>query len=615
MRKFMIAGLLGLAFTAGITACAGGTSSQPQVVRETVIVAGTPQVIERVVTPPPAPGSDKVTLDTCIGTEPPSFDPSLATDTTSHWFIQQMFVGLTDFNEKGEVTPMLATEWRVSADGFKWTYKLRSDIPWVKYNTTTSQVEQIVDKDKKPVMVNAKDVEYSVKRTLNPKTASSYAFFLYVIKGAEAYNSADAKTTADDLKKLEDAVGVKSLDDTTLEFTLVNPTGFFPAITAMWPVMPQNAAAIKQWGEQRWTEAGYIVTSGPYTLREWTHQARVAIVKNPFWPEARNVQIEVVQGPVVQSESTCMQMYEKGEIDFMAQPGWTVPLPDMDRVKKDAKLSKELYIAPRLCTYYYGFVNTRKPFDNPVLRKALAAAIDRQTLIDTLLKGEQKPAHTFTSPGNFGNAAADMTIAPYLVDYKDGLGKAKQWMKDSGFPDGDGLKIRVGHNVSEAHGQIAQAIQAMWKTAFPKIDVKIETQDMAVYLKTLLPTSPDADKPDVYRMGWCADYPDANNWLNEVFNPKAGQNYAKYTNAKFAELIENAAKEPDVAKRVKTYNDAERVFIEQDMGIAPIYYYTYVNMYKPYLTNHTIRPVGGDPVRLWTIDWNAKKAARGGRGL
>ncbi|CAG1008846.1 partial Oligopeptide-binding protein OppA, partial [Anaerolineae bacterium] len=302
-------------FLIALGACAAPT---PQViketVKETVVIAGTPQVVEKVVekviTPTPAAVTtqDKVTLDTCIGTEPPSFDPSLATDSTSHWYIQQMFVGLTDINEKAEVVPMLATEWKASADGLKWTFKLRSDIPWVKYNTTNGQVEQLVDKDKKPIIVNAKDVEYSVKRTLNPKTASSYAFFLYLLKGAEAYNRADLKTaSADDLKKLEDAVGVKSLDDTTLEFTLVNPTGFFPAIAAMWPVMPQNAAAIKQWGEQRWTEAGYIVTNGPFTLKEWTHQAKVVIVKNPFWPDAKNVQIEVVQGPIVQSESTCMQ--------------------------------------------------------------------------------------------------------------------------------------------------------------------------------------------------------------------------------------------------------------------------------------------------------------------
>jgi oligopeptide transport system substrate-binding protein len=597
-----------------VIACSAPAAPPPQIVKETVIVAGTPQVVEKVVTPTAAPAAAaKVTLDTCIGTEPPSFDPSLATDTTSHWFIQNMFVGLTDFNEKAEVVPMLAKEWKMSADGLKYTFTLRNDIPWVKYNTGTGAVEQIVDKDKKPVMVKAQDVEYAVKRTLNHKTASDYAFFLYILKGGEAFNSADLKKVTDaDLKKLEDAVGIKAVNDTTVEFTLEFAAGYFPAITAMWPVMPQYKPVIDD-KTTRWTEAGFIVTNGPYTLREWTHQSKVAIVKNPFWPDASKVQIEVVQGPIVQSESTCMQMYEKGEIDYMADPGWGVPLPDMDRVKKDAKLGKELYIAPRLCTYYYGFVTTKKPFDNPVLRKAFAAAIDRQTLIDTLLKGDQKPAHSFTSPGNFGHAADDMTIAPYLVDYKQGLAQAKEMIKQAGYPDGQGLTVRLGHNVSEAHAQIAQAIQAMWKQAFPKAEIKIEVQEWSVYLKTLLPSAPDADKPDVYRMGWCADYPDANNWVNEVFNPKSSQNYAKYNNPKFVELIEKAAKEADPAKRKQAYAEAEKIFIDQDMGIAPIYYYTYVHMYKPYLTAHPLRPVGGYPIYQWKIDQSAKSAARTGK--
>ena len=456
MRKAML--VLGvLLVLVVIGACAAPTPEkvtvkETVVVKETQIVAGTPQVVTKVVeqtkvveatkvvekvvekvvtaTPPPAP-AEKVTLNTCIGTEPPTFDPSLATDTTSHWFIQNMFVGLTDFNEKAEVVPALAKEWKASADGLKWTFTLRNDISWVKYNPASGQVEQIVDKDKKPVIVNAKDVEFAVKRTLNPKTASDYAYFLYILKGGEAFNSADLKKVSDaDLKKLEDAVGVKAVDATTLEFTLEFAAGYFPAIAGMWPVMPQYAAAVN--AGPRWTEPGFLVTSGPYTLREWAHQARVAIVKNPFWPDAKNIQIEVVQGPIVQSESTCMAMYEKGEIDYMADPGWGIPLPDMDRVKKDAALSKQLFIAPRLCTYYYGFVNTKKPFDNPVLRKAFAAAIDRQTLINTLLKGEQKPAHTFAAPGIFGNAADDNTIAPYLLDYKDGLAKAKDLIKQAG---------------------------------------------------------------------------------------------------------------------------------------------------------------------------------------
>ncbi len=618
MRKYVVLTLIVLSVAVIAAACAPAPAPTPQtqVVKETVVVAGTPQIVEKVVTttpPPPAAGADKVTLDTCIGTEPPSFDPSLATDSTSIWFLRQMFIGLTGFDEKANVIPSLATEWKASADGLKWTYKIRKDIPWVQYDIASGKVNQLVDKDKKPLFVTAKDVEYGVKRTLNPNTASDYAFLLYILKGGEEFNTADVKkVSADDLKKLEDAVGVKAVDDATVEFTLKEPAGYFPNITGLWSLFPEYQPVIDD-KANRWTEAGFIVTNGPYTLKEWQHQAKVVLVKNPLWPDAAKVQIEVIQGPILQSASTCMQMYEKGEIDFMADPGWGPPLPDMDRIKKDAKLSKELFIAPRQCTYYYGFVNTKKPFDNADLRKAFSAAIDRKTLIDTVLKGEQLPAHTFAPPGVFGNAADDMTIAPYLLDYKEGLAKAKEFIAKAGYPDGEGLKVTLGHNVSEAHAQIAQAIQAMWKQAFPKADIKISTQEWAVYLKTLTPSAPDAEKPDIYRIGWCMDYPDENNWVNEVFNSKSGQNYAKYNNPKFNELVLAAAKESDAAKRKEMYDQAEKIFIDQDMAIAPIYYYTFVRLYKSYLTKHPISPVTGDPVAQWEIDWNAKKAARGGK--
>jgi oligopeptide transport system substrate-binding protein len=126
---------------------------------------------------------DKVTLDTVIGTEPPSLDPSLATDTTSVWLIKQMFVGLTGFDEKANVIPALAKEWSVSPDGLTWTFKLRDDIHWVHRNPSSGEFEDLGP-------VTAKDVEYGVKRTLDPATASDYAYVLYIIKGAEEFNTA-----------------------------------------------------------------------------------------------------------------------------------------------------------------------------------------------------------------------------------------------------------------------------------------------------------------------------------------------------------------------------------------------------------------------------------------
>ncbi|MBC7260491.1 MAG: peptide ABC transporter substrate-binding protein, partial [Chloroflexi bacterium] len=313
-----------------------------------------------------------------LGTEPPTLDPALATDTTSVDCDEQLFLGLTDFDDKTmAVVPELATEWSVSADGLVWTFKMRKDAYWVQYDPATKKAEK-----KRPV--TAHDVVYGVKRTINPETASDYAYVDYIIKNAEAVNTGEST----DL----DSIGVRAVDDYTVEFTLTQPAGYFPAIAGMWVNRPQPREPIEQFGD-KWTEPGNIWTNGPYCLDTWEHENKLIMVKNPHWYDAKKVSIEKLNFVMVVEASTAFAMYENGELD-VASP----PLAEMDRVKADPVLSKELYIAPELCTYYLGFNNSKPPMDNKLVRQALSYAIDRQKLIDTVLKGGQKPAKTFACP-------------------------------------------------------------------------------------------------------------------------------------------------------------------------------------------------------------------------
>lgn len=615
--------LLSVSVLMGLVAACGTTAPEPETVTvvetvvvekevegetvtvvETVEVIKEVEVVKEVEVAPEDPDAERIRLDLAIGSEPPSLDPATATDSTSIFFIRQMFVGLTAFDQNANVVPSLATDWEVSDDGLQWTFHMRDDIQWVHRDPNSGEFEAL-----RPV--TAQDVVYGVTRTLNPETASSYSYVLYPISGAEELNTADP--SSQDFEEVLTGLGVSAPDDQTVVFTLKEPAAYFPSIAGMWVTFPQPQEIIEQWGEN-WTEAGLIVTNGPYTLREWTHGAEIWIEKNPLWINADEVQIELVGGPIINEVSTHMALYENNEIDAMiAPPGWGPPLPDMDRIKADSQLSQELLIAPQLCTYYYGFLNTRPPFDDPLVRKAFATAIDRQSLIDNVLKGEQRPAHSFAPPGIFGNVADDMSVGDFLIEenYADQVAQAQEWLAEAGYPEGEGLEVTLGHNTSESHAQIAQAIQAMWQEAFPEATINIENQEWAVYLDTLKPDSPDEEKPDIYRMGWCADYPDANNWLNDVFNSKSGSNYAKYNNPEYDALVQQAAFEPDPNKRAELYKQAEDIFISQDTGIIPLYYYTYVRLYKPWVTEHPISPVSGDPIAQWRIDWEAKKAARG----
>ncbi len=499
-----------------------------------------------------------------IGQEPPSLDPCLATDSISIDMVENLFLGLTDLaydinTQVTEVKPELATSWEVSEDGLVWAFHMRKDVKW---------------SDGKPV--TAHDIEYAVKRTCDPATASDYAYVLYIIKGAKEVNAGEIT----DLSH----IGVKAVDDYTIQFALNHPAGYFPGIAGMWVARPVPRWAIEKYGD-KWTEPENIVTNGSYLLKEWKHEDELVMAKNPDYYDADKVDIDVVRSVIIPEDSTGMAMYEAGELDSTP-----CPLEDIDRVKADPVLSKEYVNMPDVCTYYYGFNTTKPPFDNPLVRKAFSAAINRQALIDFILKGGQTPATTFTCPGMFGH------IPP-----AEGVGigydaeAAKKYLAEAGYPGGEGLpEITLMFNTSESHAKIAQAIQQMWKENLG-VEVNLANQEWKVYLKTTI-----EDPPQIWRLGWCADYADANNWVYENFHSVDSDNRVKWNNAEFDRTVEQAAREPDPAKRYELYKRSEQILCEEKAAIAPIYFYMIQWMVKPGL-QRTFSPLGGQHFDQWKI--------------
>lgn len=509
-------------------------------------------------------------------TEPPTIDPALSTDTTSVQCVELLFLGLTDFDDETlEVIPELATEWSASADGLTWTFKMRDDVSWVHYDPATKKVTK-----QRPV--TAHDVVYGVQRTLNPETASDYAYVDYIIKNAEAVNTGEST----DL----DSIGVRAIDDYTVEFTLEQAAGYFPGIAGMWVNRPQPREAIEAGGDT-WTEPGTIWTNGPYVLDTWEHENRMVMMKNPEYYDAEDVSIEQVNFFMVNEDSTAFAMYENGELDVA-----NAPLDDIDRIKADATLSEELYIAPSLCTYYYGFNTTKPPFDNPLVRQAFSYAVDRQKLIDTVTKGEQRPAKSLACPGIFGSVADNDDFVGISFDPD----KAKELLTEAGYPDGQGLpEVTLMFNTSEGHQKIAEFMQQSWKENLG-VEVKLANQEWAVYLDTL-----DEDAPQIYRNGWCADYPDANNWLLEVFHPTKSQNNPKWDPASlgaqaYMKAVEDAAASSDPDERQALYFEAEKILTVDEAIIIPIYYYTSVVCTKPYV-ERSYAPLGGEHIDKWKV--------------
>jgi len=267
--------------------------------------------------------------------------------------------------------------------------------------------------------VTAHDVVYSIRRALDPATEAVGAYTDYVIKNAEAVNYGENE----DLESL----GVRAVDDYTVEFTLEHPVVYFPGLLASQVnrIVPQRA--IEQYGE-RWTEPGNIWTNGPYLLEARNQGSRLVMRKNPRYYDAQTVDIELINWYILDPDAE-LAMYESGELD--------VAFPDeatIKRLKADPIRSNELDFVPKLTTYYVGFNTKKAPFDSAKVRRAFAMAIDRQGIVKAFVSGDVV-ATSFTPPGVFGSPAADPNFKGITYDPK----AAKQLLAEAGFPGGKGL--------------------------------------------------------------------------------------------------------------------------------------------------------------------------------
>jgi len=589
-----------------------------RIVAETVEVDGEIVEVTRLVTEivsvevtpeAPEPPQQPVTLNWNWGTEPPTVDPALATDSVSISVISNLFIGLTNFDpETSEVIPYLATEWEAGEDAGgsqTWTFHLRDDIAWVKYNPITGEITQELDEEGDPRFVNAHDVVYGVKRTIDPATGSGYAYVLYIIKNAAAVNGGAEGFTLDD-------VGVVAIDDWTVQFTLETPAGFFPAIAGMWVSHPMPQWAIEE-HEGKWTEAGLMVNNGPYVMESWIHGGRLDLIKNPLWVNNISVQIERVEGIMVDQGSVGFTMYENNELDSVG-----IPLADRDRVRADPVLSQEYVNQPTLMTAYTGYINTKPPFDDVRVRRAFTQAVDRESLIENVLKGGELRATSFAPPGIFG-APEPGTVG---LSYDPVAAKASldDFLNEKGMTveDFNRLNISAMHMNNEGARRAFEAMQQMWKDSLG-IDVTVQNQEWRVYLQTL--GGPIEEVPHIFFLGWAADYPDENNWVHEVFNSIAGGNMLRrncldpnceeVATSEFDELTMQALVSPDPEERIRLYHEAERILTEVEVAFAPMYHGATNIVTKPWLTRNYPALSGAD-IYNWTIDMEAKLEAQGG---
>ncbi len=518
-----------------------------------------------------------------LGVEPATLDPALATDPGSQQIARMMFLSLVDLDPATAAPEhALATSWAVSADGLMWEFKLRDDAQWVHYIPATDKFETM-----RPV--TADDVVYSVRRVFDPRVGSGFApYFAPLIRGAEQLRATDPKqTSAEQFERLFANLGVQASDDTTVRFTLTRPAADFPAIVSTWLVRLQPREAIEKGGSV-WTDPGNLWTNGPYALKSWSHGREIVLQKNPEWYDAGTVRIDTIRFTMIADTPSALDELKNGELDSLDPYGMLTP-SEVDGLRDDPTVSKELQLVPTLCTHYYGFNTAKPPFDDVLVRKAFAAAVDRETLATSVVKlGEQ--ARWFTRPGVFASFEISDTVGiPFSAN------QAREYLKQAGYDKKRLTAITLGVNTDDMNELIAETIVQMWKNNLG-VEVNVKKMDWKTYTQTL-----QEDAPQIYRLGWCAYIPDAANFLPSVFRSGSSENYTHWSNRALDQLVDNAARETDITKRRAAYRAADKLLVEENAVIIPLWWSMRASVTRPNIQRTYAITDGYERLEKWAV--------------
>lgn len=559
-------------------------------------------------TEPPAPAEAKVLRLSGGASDFGTVDPSLVTQSAEIQIVESTSLGVVRQNETtAEIELAMATGYEVSDDGLTYTVDLMENVPWVRYNADTGQVEVVKDCQGNDRMVTAQDFVYGTTRTIDPATASDYAYALLpYLAGASDFNDGTNTDPA--------SVGVKAVDENTVEYSFTAPAVYNLNLLGLWIVHAEPQWLIEgddctQAASDQWTEQEFFQGYGPFTLKEWVHDASLTLIKNPFWPGNETVpqaKIDEVQFRFLDA-SPALAEFDAGNLDITG-----IPSEDWDRIHADETYTDMIRPVYTLGTEWYGFNTKLAPTDDQRVRLALSLAIDRETLVKNVNKGGI-PARFFTNPGATGGPKPEL-YPDGGVQYNPERAKEllDEYLTEKNITAED-LKLTLLANSSEGNQRNGEAIVGMWKEVLG-IDVTFVTQERAVYLDTR-----KDGKENIYRNSWVQDYPDANNFLLDVFGLNAAftnvvdwpinvglndsEEYTPGSNEnfdRFTEILEQAANEQDPQARMDLYAQAEQILLVDEAVVAPLYWYTDDILIRPEIQD-TESITGYDHWEKWDI--------------
>ncbi|WP_300408513.1 peptide ABC transporter substrate-binding protein [Lagierella sp.] len=493
--------------------------------------------------------------NTLLNAEPNTFDAQKGSDLYGNTIINNINEPLLRMGEKedgtNEILPAAAEKYEVSEDGLVYTFHLREGLKW---------------EDGQPL--TAKDYEYGIKRSVDPATGSESAFLLDPIKNFAKLNGAEGEVNMDEL-------GVKAIDEKTLEVTLENPAAYFPTLVPFRVMLPCRQDLVEKYAEKYGAEADTVLSCGPFKVSEWTHNSRITLVKNEEYWDKDSVKLETVNLPIMTDTNTVMNSFQVGEVDAVRTnlAEWVSKFKEMEGVEnKEIQIPSVNYLAVNHSDEY---------LKNDKIRLAISLAIDKQGLADLIAKGIQKPA-TGWVPGGMELDGTD-----FRKDAGDTYAKLREENKDLKALFIEGLKeIGKGEDPAQADitliytntpivKQNCEFIQQSLNSTLGT-NIKLETMEWPIL-------SGRIQKAD-YQLGylaWTADYNDPSAMLT-LFMSTANAVNTKWKDEKYDELIRDAIKAEDPKDSLEKYKEAEQMISDQTV-VIPLthtgslqFYYDYI---------------------------------------
>ncbi len=471
----------------------------------------------------------------CNGDEPQSLDPAIVTGQLEGRICLALFEGLTTRNAKGDIVPGMAESWTLSPDGLTYPFTIRPGAKW-------SNGEKLP----------AYDFLNSWERTLNPATASQYSYQLYYLVNGEAYGTG----------KLNDfsKVGVKAPDERTLVVTLTHPTAFFLELTSFQTLCPVHLATVRKYGSD-WTKPGKMISNGPYVLKEWRLNDYILVEANPhYW---RPVPIHRIKVLPTNNPTACFNLFYSKKTDLIIDKTSIPPA-----LVPDLRDKPYFHANPFGATSFIRFNVKRKPFDDARVRKALAMALNKKDLVEKITRAGEPVANTLVPPGN-----ANYT-SPQGLSYNPD--EARRLLAEAGYPNGQGFPdVSLLYAARGTGPQIATEMQALWQRELGINSIHLRGQEWKVYLNTQ-----SLIDFDLCLSAWVGDYNDPQTFL-DMFVTDGGNNDTGWGNPQYDQMLQTSESTPDSAQRMQILHDMEKILVEDEVPIVPVYFYVGMSLYYP----------------------------------